>query len=240
MRQIDTSTELEIRRFANGIKLHRASQNTLHNHTVSDVLHLPFQVYFENTSHTTLKSNEIYAEVNGFASLQECIGEKWYKPFKYNTILPTLKNDKEVVQQNKYIIVEESGLRVDETEVHTLSIRMPWYSNENKLIGLFGLSISLGKAPLAESLLQIADLGLLNSENKIKNVIGTEFNNVYLSKQQLICAKFLLNGMTAKEIANKINLSSRTVESYIDIIKTKLKCYNKTELILKLSELFKK
>lgn len=239
MNEIDVSDELQIIRFANGIKLQRSSQSITNNFTVSDILKLPFQVYFENTEHSTVKSNEIYADVNGFVSLQECIGERWYKPFKYKTILPTLKNDKEVIYKNKYIIVEESGLRLDETEVHTLSIRMPWYNIENKIIGLFGFSISMGKAPLASSLLEIANLGLLNSGNKIENAIGAEYNNVYLSKQQLICAKLLLKGMTAKEIANYLNLSPRTIESYIDVIKNKLGCHNKTELILKLSELFK-
>lgn len=240
MKQIDISEELQIKRLGNGITLQRPGQISTANHTVSDIVKLPFQVYFENTEHTTLKSNEIYAEVCGFESMQECIGEKWFKPFKYKTIVPTIKNDKEVISQNKYIIVEESGSRKDDVELHTLSIRMPWYDNENKIIGLFGFSISLGKAPLAESLLQIAELGLLNSGNKINANIGSETNNVYLSKRQMACARLLLSGMTMKEIAARLNLSHRTVESYIENIKTKMRCQNKTELILKLSELVNK
>lgn len=239
MNHTDTSSELRIQRVGNGIKLMPPKKGLANNHTVSDILKLPFQVYFENREQVTCKANEIYAEVCGFETLQDCIGTKWFRPFKTKTILPTINNDKEVVTKSKYIIVEEAGLRKDETEVHTLSIRMPWYNDENKTIGLFGFSISLGRTPLADSLLQIANLGLLNPGANLKNTIGCELNNIYLSRQQLNCAKLILKGMTAKDIATYLHLSIRTVETYTDIIKTKLRCNNKTELILKLSELFK-
>lgn len=48
----------------------------------------------------------------------------------------------------------------------------------------------------------------------------------------------LLQGKTAKEIAQDMNISPRTVESYLITLKHKLNCENKTTLILKLSQMF--
>lgn len=56
-----------------------------------------------------------------------------------------------------------------------------------------------------------------------------------LTNRQLQCCLLLMQGKTAKEIANTIGLSARTVEDYLSQIRTKLGCRNKTELIIKLS-----
>jgi steroid delta-isomerase-like uncharacterized protein len=51
-----------------------------------------------------------------------------------------------------------------------------------------------------------------------------------LTKRERECLECLLRGKTAKETATILGLSPRTVESYIETIKRKLKCSNKGEL----------
>ncbi len=63
----------------------------------------------------------------------------------------------------------------------------------------------------------------------------TSNNKAPLTKRQLECCYLLMQGKTAKEIANIIGLSIRTVEDYLSHVRSKLGCHNKTELIIKLA-----
>lgn len=60
-----------------------------------------------------------------------------------------------------------------------------------------------------------------------------KFNNYNLSPRQQECLFYLLRGMSDKEIASKLNLSPRTVESYIHEIKNKMQCRTRVEVIEK-------
>ena len=55
--------------------------------------------------------------------------------------------------------------------------------------------------------------------------------NTILSKQQTKCLTLLSQGMTAREIASVMNLSSRTVESYLALIKKKIGKNRRSEIV---------
>jgi DNA-binding CsgD family transcriptional regulator len=55
-----------------------------------------------------------------------------------------------------------------------------------------------------------------------------------LSQRQFECMCYMLQGMTANQIAVEMCLSPRTIEGYIDIVKNKLGCKNRYEIIKKL------
>lgn len=55
-----------------------------------------------------------------------------------------------------------------------------------------------------------------------------------LTKREYEVAKLIVEGYTAKQCAEKLNLSRRTVEFYVDNIKNKLCCFKKSDLIVKL------
>ncbi len=57
-----------------------------------------------------------------------------------------------------------------------------------------------------------------------------------LSKRQSQCLHYLLLGKSGVAIAEILGLSPKTVEQYVDDIKTKLGCNSKAELIEKVLE----
>lgn len=53
----------------------------------------------------------------------------------------------------------------------------------------------------------------------------------YVTPQEYLCLQYLAKGGTAKEIARQMGLSHRTVESYLQRIKTRFGCHFKSDLI---------
>lgn len=54
-----------------------------------------------------------------------------------------------------------------------------------------------------------------------------------LSYRETQCLELILQNKIAKEIANFLNLTTRTVETYIDHLKRKLNCHSKSEIMVK-------
>jgi DNA-binding NarL/FixJ family response regulator len=77
---------------------------------------------------------------------------------------------------------------------------------------------------------------MLNIKAKKKNLIndqlslGEQFNYQYLTKRETEVLKYIVLGYTAKKIGQQLNISYRTVEAYIELLKLKLNCYSKGQL----------
>lgn len=78
----------------------------------------------------------------------------------------------------------------------------------------------------------------LHNANSDKNLFAgisarIKFNLNKLSKRECECIRYMMRGMTTKQIASVICLSPRTVEGYIANVKNKLDCKNRYEIISK-------
>jgi DNA-binding CsgD family transcriptional regulator len=70
-------------------------------------------------------------------------------------------------------------------------------------------------------------------EQQVDYLIQENYPESSISEKQSECLFFLLRGKSIKEIAKILNSSPRTIETHVDIIKYKLNCQNKSELIEK-------
>ena len=226
----DVGGELKAYPFRSGIKLTRPDL-TLRCKSlgmVSDLLNISCSVYFETVDGVIQILNERNAEFCGFDSVSHAISKRYFDTLPERTATLLRYNDDVVMQEETAKIFEENILQESGEIKKAISLKLPWYNHDNKIIGLFGMSILMGKDAVAQPLMEMAKLGFLSQRSPE--------NEMNLSRQQTVCANLLLSGMTNKQIAKQLNLSPRTVESYINDLKTKLCCKNKMELIAKLSK----
>lgn len=62
-------------------------------------------------------------------------------------------------------------------------------------------------------------------------VLNYKEKNIKFTKREIDCIRYLALGHTSKVIAKQLNLSSRTIESYLVKIKLKLECSQKFEIL---------
>ena len=246
--RLDTSNELAICRYGNGIKLLRPDQRIYspnRNSTgisIADALKLPFNVFFLNSESVMQNINEVCASTMGFYSTQDSFGKTMFDISPAENAKKVIDTDITVVKSNTLRIAEDNIIHFDGTNQNFLTFKMPWYDNEDQIIGIFGCAILFGDQPLAASLMQISKFGLLNASKLATCAAdyfqGTMINNTYLTKRENEILYQLVRGKTAKQIAEFLAMSSRTVEKHLVNIKIKLRVNSKAELIQEVIDYF--
>lgn len=72
---------------------------------------------------------------------------------------------------------------------------------------------------------------LLTDIHRRKHYLGEQFPETYLTQREAECTFWVIQGLTNKEVADKMQLSSRTIEYYLRNVRCKLNCYSKAHLI---------
>lgn len=68
---------------------------------------------------------------------------------------------------------------------------------------------------------------ITNSEHQKISMLIINGKNLFLSNREYQCLKLLAHGKRTKDIARLLEISSRTVEGYLNILKRKLEtCYH--------------
>ena len=244
---LETSKELHLYRYSNGIKLVRPDRATKlkelpyaydTGHTVANLLNLPFNVYFHDTDSRIQNINEISAKIIGFSSARNAIKKSLETVLSSKCASQIINEDRMVMQNNKAKIIENDMLRNDGIFYQGITVKLPWYNDEDRIVGLFGVTIIFGEHDIANSLEKISQLGLLSAsfktiDNKYNFPI-TQINDARFTKREIEVINLLIKGRTAKLIAEELQLSKRTVEYYIENIKNKMNVFTKSELIDKI------
>lgn len=250
---LDTSDELIVQSVNNGIKLIRPEQikklsGIKPAFRMLNLMQLPLNVGFLNTQSEAQNINDITAISAGLCTKKDAIGNTIHAVAKKQCADYACAHDNEVLKARKMIILEENYTRLsDEQDFQTITIKTPWYSEENKLNGVFFCTITLGLPgayPLKDSLALILKLNLFSGMQSLSitpNVLpgtGIYIDDIYLSRMQSQCLYHLVRGKKIKMIAKALKLSPRTVEHYINNVKSKLGVISKTELIEKSIDYF--
>ena len=228
------SDELQIVRTANGIKLVKPghADRQIELFTIGDLRELPVSFYFLNLDGSTCFINHEGAKVCGFTNDQLSNHQSLLAVSKPESAQRLIDNCSIVIQSDSIQIFEEENQRKDNVSLQFLSIKAPWYDDNEKIIGIMGCSIVVGQHSLSDSLSIVSKLGLLDNHHKVNQTIpDLKINNIRLTNRELQCLKLTIKGYTAKRIAKELDLSHRTVEEYLTNIRIKTGAASKAALI---------
>jgi len=142
--------------------------------------------------------------------------------------------DKFIINKKKSYQFIEPLLLDDKKELISIVKKSLNYDENNNPIGVIGTIISLKAKTAVKSMCKLTQYDFANGFNKGRNsyIICDEiFSDLNLSKRESECLFYLIHGKTAKLIAKQLNISTRTVESYINNLKYKLNCETKNDII---------
>ena len=101
------------------------------------------------------------------------------------------------------------------------------FNKSNHIVGVFGCTVVIGLQPLTQTLQLINKIGLLRStytNNKLNDA------SIFSNRETEVLQQ-LVRGKSAKQIADCLYISKRTVEHHIENMKIKAQCSSKYELI---------
>lgn len=181
-------------------------------------------LWAKDTKYKYIYCNEHYAEAAGLDSPNQIVG-KSDEQLPWRTLSDYFKvGDYGVLQGNVRSNVQEVSETINNIKDILVSENQ-LINNNGKCIGIVGSFIDITGKQL------IKKCGYYDAERN-RYYLGTEdFNNVYLYGREIEVFKKILLGYSARQIADVIKISNKTIESYIDSIKVKLQAKTKGEII---------
>jgi DNA-binding CsgD family transcriptional regulator len=232
----DITSELIIKPYHSGIQLVKPEQGG--GGRLREIYDSSITTYFQSTECRIIGANEATAEFNGANSIRDLIGLDAHDIWNNEAACKMQSSGQHVMCNETLQISDFSALRsADESYLHMISFKLPWYEQE-KVIGVFGMTLELNtRSPgeFAMNLTRIIATGLINSSqlSTLQALPQATNDQVYLSKREMDILKLLVKNLTAKQIAERLFISKRTVENYLANIKLKFNCDSKFELIEK-------
>ena len=114
--------------------------------------------------------------------------------------------------------------------------KSPYYEN-SRIAGVKLHALKLGHLPPTEleSFLKNKNISVSSHTKALMETVkeNTDFNPYSLSPRELQCLRLLVAGYTAKGIGEQLNISFRTVETYIENIKSKMHVDKTREILAK-------
>lgn len=244
----DTSHELLLTRHLNGIKLLRPKNSSIHELeqrrllAVGDALEFPFSIFFTDMNHVIREINDRSWSNCGFQSRLEALGKTAANVCRnHHQIRNVFDNNRHVMRTRRLAILnEEAELVNPDVSLQCISIKFPWYDDNNRIAGIFGCALEIscdGLAKFADHFSMIAN-NFLAQPVATHNVLhGRKINDIYFSGREMELIQLLIRGKTIREISEILGIGYRTAESYYENVKCKSGVRTKSQLIEKLIDM---
>lgn len=188
------------------------------------IKHLNIFIWAKDTNYKYIFCNEHFAEAAGLDSPEQIVGKSdiqlpWKRFADYYQA-----DDYGVLQGNTRInvpVVTDTVTNIKEVLVTESQL----LNKNNQCIGVAGSCIDITGKQLVKK------TGYYDPIKKRYYFDDEILGNTYLTTREIVVFKHILLGYSARQIGEKIKISPKTVESYIETIRIKLQAKNKGEII---------
>ena len=214
----------------------KANRKTSHIKSLNDsVKILPGIFYIKDRDYVYQGASEYFAKKLSYNNPSYVLGKTDYDfSGEHQENAPMFRNqDKLVLQGQEIKSLYIQRYPNDKKRVVHFNSKKPYFY-KNQIIGVFGNTYEIDE----QHLRTFIEHGLICKESCLNTVDVSVYSiakqcHDLLSSRESLCLFYLMRGQTAKQIANQMNISPKTVESYIDRKKKKFDCLNKSQLIEK-------
>jgi len=195
---------------------------------------LPGVIFWQGVDSIFSGCNDIAFKLFGFKNAEQMIG-KTYSDFRCKA----QESSNIFVKQDKQVISAKSTLKFIITDIYShgkieahLVTKKPIFFQDS-LAGVIVHGMLISAKTLMKMVTGLSNVDVQYKQNNISRrsyTLTTQYGDINISKRESECLFYLLRRRSVPEIANILQLSKRTIESYIDNIKFKMNCYSQDEL----------
>lgn len=201
----------------------------------------PVTVYAKDGTGRYLAGNHCISRLAGLSSVSDLL-DKTDRELCWGASFDTLiANDHEVMDRGEALFRIEPVVDALGHAVNMLSLKLPVQNLAAECVGVLGISLNPLDykatdffdmvAQIAQSFGAKQDLPQFTMADRAPVVDTREILLKRLTPREQDCVRCLVKGMSAKETAQVLNLSYRTIEVYFEKIKSKLGVHKKTEIL---------
>lgn len=185
------------------------------------IANIPGSVYCKDLQGRYIQSNEHMAHIGGYPSAALVLNHTDDDMSWFAVANDLRAADKKAVEEKSTIFTEEYPLLVDGSQAIMLSTKSPLYDESGAVVGIIGTSFNVANVRQQSS---------ETTENDASDLLAKNDDNFHFTAREIECINWMIKGKTSLEIAMILNLSERTVETHINNIKKKTKCYKQFQL----------
>jgi DNA-binding NarL/FixJ family response regulator len=207
--------------------------------TSHHILTIPEISWKKNMDFLFTGASEEFAKFVGYPKVSTLVGTT-----DYELRCPAVEGAPEFRKTDEQVVLSQKDLKV--INIHDLATgglfafltkKSPSYDKNGRLVGVSGRCINITELLSNVSQLIFDEALPCQKLKKGTYTIGYDSADIKLSSRQQECLFFLLRGKTAKQIGQQLNLGHRTIESYLETIKSKFNCQTRYELIDRATEM---
>lgn len=178
---------------------------------------MPGNLYWKDREGRYLGCNDNQLKVAKLSNQEDIIGKTDFDLYHFDLAKKVSEVDEQVMSSANAMTFEEQGFNAQGQAAIYLTDKQPLLNEKNEICGVIGVSIDITSQKI-------------KLHSNLTYDFCEENKTIFFTPRELDVFKYIIFGLTSKQIAKRLGLSFRTIEDYVEKIKIKLGCTSKSQI----------